>query len=82
MPARLTKRQADTCVSAIRTSLIIKKLEGHILNGDEMSSTQVRAAEILLNRTVPTLSAVQLTGADDGPVQFSVNVRFVEPDGH
>jgi len=44
----------------IRTSHIIKRLEKHIDGELDMSASQVRAAEILINRTLPILSAVEM----------------------
>lgn len=44
-----------------------------------MSATQVRAAEILLKKVMPDLSAVQVDGdGEGGPIQQALEVRFVE----
>lgn len=51
----------------IKSTLIINKLENHILDGVEMSSSQVTAALGLLRKAVPDLSATELTGGgEDG----------------
>lgn len=42
----------------IKSTLIINKLENHILNGVEMTSSQVTAALGLLKKTTPDLSAL------------------------
>jgi septum formation inhibitor-activating ATPase MinD len=78
MPARLTKRQTDNAREAIRTGLILKRLQDHVLseNGDIMSPSQVQAARLLLGKVIPDLQAVAHTGADGGPVQVSFNVRL------
>ena len=49
-----------------------------------MASTQIRAAEILLNRTVPTLTSTQLTGADGGAVKIrqKIEIEFIGSDAH
>ena len=41
----------------IKTSQIINRLTNHILGELELSSSQVRAAEVLLNKTLPNLAA-------------------------
>ena len=46
----------------IDTTLILGKLAGHIVGDDEMSATQIQAARILLDRTVPVLRAVEVQG--------------------
>lgn len=57
MAARLTKRLADQTRDSIQTSMLIKRLCNHALGECEMSNTQVRAAEILLNKTLPNLKS-------------------------
>ena len=62
MAAKLTKRQATTAVSAIQTSMLIKALGDHVANKRDMLPTQIKAAEILLRKTVPDLKQVDLQG--------------------
>ena len=59
---RLTKRQADSCRAKIRTTQLINRLQANANNEleKEMSTGQVRSAEILLNKTLPNLSATEL----------------------
>ena len=44
----------------IQTSQIINRLTDHIHNKIELSSTQIRAAEILLKKTLPDLSSIEM----------------------
>lgn len=53
MPARITKRQPETTRSAIKTSALAQALEEHALQDRKMSPSRVRAAEILLRKTLP-----------------------------
>lgn len=53
--------QADVR-SKIQASQLINRLTDHVLGGLEMSPTQVRAAEVLLRKSIPDLSAVELDG--------------------
>ena len=69
MAARLNPRHTDMVRQKIQASGLIDRLTRHA-NGDiEMSSTQVRAAEVLLDRSVPKLSQIQHTGDEDNPVR-------------
>ena len=67
MAARKTKGTADKPWSdmtrrKIQTSMLLKRLTDHVLGVVDLTATQVRAAEILINRTLPNLSAVDITG--------------------
>ena len=46
----------------IGASMLINRLRNHAIGRIEMSPTQLRAAEILLRKVVPDLSAVEHTG--------------------
>jgi hypothetical protein len=59
---RYTKFQTEACRAKIRTSVIISRLQRHIAGKLDMSPTQVRCAEILLNKTLASLSAQEITG--------------------
>ena len=49
----------------IKTAEIIKTLQSHIIGTKKLTTTQVRAAEVLLRKVAPDLQATQLT-ADAG----------------
>lgn len=59
----------DRTRGKIRAALLINRLQDHILNGIEMSQTQVRAAEILLRKCIPDLEATEITGKNGGPIE-------------
>lgn len=61
----------------IQADKIIKKLEGHILDSEEMTSSQVTAALGLLKKRVPDLSAVEVSGDPDNPLKAVVRVEIV-----
>lgn len=48
----------------IKTSMLVNRLTNHALGSVEMSPTQVRAAEILLSKTLPSLTSTALTVSD------------------
>jgi len=77
MERQLTRRQTDNCRKAIQTTKLLQRLQDHALNESEkevMTSTQIRAAQILLDRALPMLSAVEVTGQDGGPLDVVVKV--------
>lgn len=67
MAARKTKGTKDVpwdqrTRDRIKTSMLVNRLSDHVLNDAKMSQTQIRAAEILLNKTLANLSATEITG--------------------
>lgn len=68
MAARKRKlRLNDDWKAKIQASNLCHRLTLHVEGKIEMSPTQVRAAEILLRKTVPDLGRTEVTGADGGP---------------
>lgn len=61
MAARHRLRQPEETRKKIQVSQIINRLTDHMLGKCEMSATQVRAAEVLLRKRLPDLSAVHNT---------------------
>lgn len=46
----------------IQTSQLINRLQNHVDGVIELSATQIRAAEILIRKTLPDLSSVEHSG--------------------
>lgn len=84
MAARLRKTHQDEVRTKIQTSQLINRLTNHAFGELELSNTQLRAIEILLKKSLPDLSQVELTGADGGPVQqdMKLSITFVKTDGN
>lgn len=77
MAARLNKLHQEGIRKKIQASQLINVLQDHALNdGSEISPSRMKAIEILLRKSVADLSAIQLTGADGGPVEHSIRVKF------
>lgn len=72
----LTEPKLAEMRARIQATLLLKKMQDHALGECEMSATQIRAAEVLLKKTMPDLSAVELSGDPDKPVNHSLNVSF------
>jgi hypothetical protein len=83
MAARLNKLHTDEIRSKIQASQLINVLQKHALGETgEIPQSRMKAIEILLRKSVPDLSAIALTGADDGPVQFQqITRRIVDGTG-
>jgi hypothetical protein len=74
MSRSLTGRQVTAHTDSIQTSKIIKAVESHMLDGVEMLPSQLTAAAMLLDRTMPKLSAVEQYTEVHGTVQISVKL--------
>lgn len=72
----LSKPKLEEMRRRIKSTLLLKALEDHVLKGSEMKASQIRAAETLLRKVVPDLSTVQVTGEDGGAIQHSIKVTF------
>ena len=66
MAARLNRLHSDAVRAKIQASQLINSLTNHVLGEKELSATQVRAAEILLKKSIPDLSSIEHSGEIDG----------------
>lgn len=71
-PTRMAEIRAQ-----IDAGKLVKRLSNHAHGEDEMTSTQIKAAEILLRKCVPDLTAVELSGDADNPVAVTEIVRKI-----
>lgn len=76
MAARLRKTHQDDVRLKIQASAIINRLSGHLDGSVELSPTQLRAAEILLKKSLPDLTAVTVSGDEDAPLNHTMRVLF------
>jgi hypothetical protein len=79
MAARLRAKHQDEVRTKIQTSQLINRLEKYALSDDEVeiSTGRLKAIEILLRKSLPDLSATQLTGADGGAIEIEKIERVV-----
>lgn len=67
----------DKTKDRIRASQLLNRLNGHALGENEMSMSQIQAAKIVIGKVIPDLKAVELTGKEGGPVEFTKIVREI-----
>ncbi len=74
MAARtLRTKHADEVRLKIQTTQLINRVQAYALgelSDDEVSSNRLNAIKLLLSKSLPDLSAVQITGEDGGPVRL------------
>ena len=77
MAARLNKLHTEEIRLKIKASQLINVLQDHALSGEsEISPTRMKAIEILLRKSVPDLSSIQLSGDENNPIRQSLEVTF------
>jgi hypothetical protein len=78
---RMTKLHQDDVRSKIQTSHLVRRLT-MFANGEiDLSANQISAIKILLDKSLASLSATELTGADGGAIQTqALSVKYVEPE--
>ena len=77
MAARLNPQHDAHTRAKIQTSQLINRL-GKIANGEaDCTPTQLKAAEILLRKSLPDLQSVTISGEGGGPI----TVTWLPPHG-
>lgn len=78
----LGSRHQDDVRKKIQTSQLINRLQDHALSEEgELSPSRLKAIEILLRKSLPDLSAVEVTGANGGPVEtVTINPEKLSTD--
>ena len=71
------KLHQDDIRKKIQVSLLIKKLEEPALDdkAEEIVASRMKAIQILLNKSLPDLSSMQVTGSDEQPLVIENNVN-------
>lgn len=81
MAARIRKiRHDENTRLKIQAAQLINRLESHARGECEMSTTQVRAIEILLRKILPDLSDVKMD-IDTKPITFNLNMGTPQSSG-
>ena len=78
MAARKRKVElTETWKNKIQVSVLGLRLYEHALGQNEMTNTQIKAADIILRKLVPDLARTEHTGENGGPISQSLTVKFV-----
>lgn len=81
MAARTKKiRHDENTRLKIQAAQLINRLESHARGEVEMTTTQVRAIEILLRKILPDLADVRME-VDAQPITFNLNMGAPQPEG-
>jgi hypothetical protein len=80
MAARIRKTHQDDVRARIQVSNLITRVQKYAngeLSDDDISPNRLNAIKLLLNKTLPDLSSVQLTGDKDNPVAITEITRTI-----
>ncbi len=70
MAARLRKKHQDDVREKIKVSQLVNLLTEHALNPNkEIAQSRIKAAEVLLKKAMPDLSAVEMTQHEELPAE-------------
>lgn len=70
MAARIRKHHQDEVRSRIQVSQLINVLEKQALGqGEDLSQPRLKAIELLLRKSLPDLSSIELTGEGGGAIR-------------
>ncbi len=75
---RLNPKHDERTRAKIKTSQLLNRLYQHAIGEVEMTSSQIKATEILLKKTLPDLSATQVYYKDDTEQQKLKNGTKIE----
>lgn len=72
MAARKRKVElTDSWKDGIRVSMLMGRLYGHALGENDMSQSQIKAAQVVLSKLVPDLNRAEHVGNKDQPVRLT-----------
>jgi uncharacterized protein YjiS (DUF1127 family) len=78
MAARIRRLElTDEWRAKIQTSMLLNRLSDHALGNCELSTTQIKAIEILIRKTMPDLQAVQMTAEVDVTAEITKIERVI-----
>ena len=70
----MSRRHTEVARERIKVSVLLDRLDKHSEGKIEMTTTQVKATEILLDRSLPKLQHIQHVGENGGPIQVVMAV--------
>ena len=80
MAARKRKGLSEATRTRIKTTMLVKRLTEHALGGEDlMTVSQVNAARILLNKTLPDLSSIDMNADVSVSLPKKIPIELVKP---
>jgi len=76
MAARLRKTHQDDVRTKIKVTELINRVQSYALgelDDSDVSSNRLNAIKLLLNKALPDLQSVELTGDASNPVAFTIS---------
>lgn len=80
MAARLRKNHQDEIRTKIQTSALIKRVQDYatgILSDEDVSPNRLNAIKLLLNKSLPDLQSIEMTGNAENPLAITVIKREI-----
>jgi hypothetical protein len=77
------KLHQDDIRKKIQASQLINVLQDHALTGEgEITPTRMKAIEILLRKSIPDLSSVEISGDAENPLNMiqQININLKKPN--
>jgi len=77
------KLHQDDIRRKIQASQLINVLQDHALTGEgEITPTRMKAIEILLRKSIPDLSSVEISGDEANPLNMiqTININLKKPN--
>lgn len=80
MAARLRAKHQDDIRAKIQAAHLVKLLQdnAHGKLAEELSTGRIKSAQILLDKSVPSLSSTLISGDDDKPVVHRIEMVVVD----
>jgi hypothetical protein len=74
----LRPKHSDEVRAKIQASMLIRGLQDNFEGKKNLTAGQIKSAEILLRKSVPDLSSIELSSDPDKPVQIVSQIRLVD----
>lgn len=76
MAARIRKQHQDEVRARIQVSQLVNVLTDQALGKVELTQPRLKAIEILLRKSLPDLSSIELKGSDDNAIPVGLSISF------
>lgn len=80
MAARLRKTHQEDVRTKIRVTELINRVQAYALgelDDSDVSSTRLNAIKMLLAKTLPDLTSVEISGDSDNPLQTITHIKLM-----